>query len=119
MVIFKHPKRSVHAYAPLYAAVDWYVPPKTHVKDKNEVKHPTNIHGMEQNDHSVLNTDRKLGDMPGDNSNPTKEGLSTGRPWGSMSSSICEFPRATFSRKGSFAAPDLQTCAGNRFENHG
>ncbi|XP_059594012.1 chromatin modification-related protein EAF1 B [Vitis vinifera] len=81
---------------------------------QNEVKHPSNIQGMEQNDYSVSNTDRKPGDMPGDNSNPTKEGLSTGRPQGSMGSSICELPEATLSRKGSFAAPDLQTCAGNR-----
>ena len=38
MVIFKYPKRSAHPYAPLYAAFDWYVPPKTHVKDNDEVE---------------------------------------------------------------------------------
>ncbi|RVW34809.1 Alpha-(1,4)-fucosyltransferase [Vitis vinifera] len=34
----RYPKRSAHAYAPLYAAFDWYVPPKTHVQDNDEVE---------------------------------------------------------------------------------
>ena len=83
---------------------------------QNEVKHPSNILGMEQNDHSMSITDRKPVDMPGDNSNPNKEGLSTARPQGSMDSPICELPDATLSRKGSSAASDLQTCAGNRLK---
>lgn len=81
---------------------------------QNEVKHPSNIQGMEQNDQSVSNTNKRPADMHGDNSNPTKEGLSTARPQGSTDTLICELPEAILSRKGSSAAPDLQTCGGNR-----
>ncbi|XP_038714096.1 chromatin modification-related protein EAF1 B-like isoform X2 [Tripterygium wilfordii] len=80
---------------------------------KNEAKH-TNMEGVQQKNHIVLETDvKKVGNLVGNESNLNTENLSSGIPHGSAGCSVHELPEITLSRRNFTAAPDLQICSSN------
>lgn len=83
---------------------------------QNEVKYPSNIEGVQQNEHIPSDTERKVEDVLGDNSNPSKENLCTGVLQESMDAFDCEIPGTALPGRDSSAAPEPQTCSGNHLK---
>ncbi|XVF21383.1 hypothetical protein REPUB_Repub12eG0085800 [Reevesia pubescens] len=79
---------------------------------QNEVSCPSN-NEAQQGSHTVSEADRKVGHVPGDNSNSNKENFSDSRPQGTMDNSICEIPETTLSGRTSAADADSQTSSDN------
>lgn len=80
---------------------------------QNEVKYSSNIEGVQQNEHTASETEGKVDDVLGDNSNPGKENIGTGGLQEHMDISNRELPGAALSGMDSSAAPEPQTCSGN------
>ncbi|KAM4070608.1 hypothetical protein ACB094_12G178000 [Castanea mollissima] len=83
---------------------------------QNEVKYPSNIEGVQQNELIPSDTERKVEDVLGDNSNPSKENLCTGVLQESMDAFDCEIPGTALPGRDSSAAPEPQTCSGNHLK---
>ncbi|KAM3683854.1 hypothetical protein ACJW31_12G180600 [Castanea mollissima] len=83
---------------------------------QNEVKYPSNIEGVQQNELILSDTERKVEDVLGDNSNPSKENLCTGVLQESMDAFDCEIPGTALPGRDSSAAPEPQTCSGNHLK---
>ncbi|XP_059431988.1 chromatin modification-related protein EAF1 B-like isoform X2 [Corylus avellana] len=80
---------------------------------QNEVKYPSNVEGVQQNEHTASETEGKVDDVLVDNSNPSKENIGTGGLQERMDISNRELPGAALSGMDASAAPEPQTCSGN------
>jgi hypothetical protein len=80
---------------------------------QNEVIYPSNDEGVQQNEHTASETEGKVDDVLGDNSNPSKENIGTGGLQERMEISNRELPGAALSGMDSSAATEPQTCSGN------
>uniref|UniRef100_A0A2N9I759 Myb-like domain-containing protein n=1 Tax=Fagus sylvatica TaxID=28930 RepID=A0A2N9I759_FAGSY len=85
-------------------------------ESQNEVKHPSDIEGVQQNEHTTSDTERKGEDVVGDNSNPSKENFCAGRLQESMDVFNGDLPGTALSGRESSAAPEPQTCSGNHLK---
>ncbi|GAV70699.1 HSA domain-containing protein/Myb_DNA-bind_6 domain-containing protein [Cephalotus follicularis] len=78
---------------------------------QNEVKYPSNVNVVEQNDHMGSEIGGNVDTLDFD-SPPNGEAIITGKPQGSMDIFMSE-PKMTISGRNSVAAPDLQTGSDN------
>lgn len=82
---------------------------------QNEVKCP-NSEGAEQNEHTASEADKKVGNLLGDDSNPSKENICPDGTQDSMDFSAQEVPESTLSEKNCSAAPYPQSCSGTHLK---